>query len=152
MKLGYNVFYHGQKGHYGVALLTKETPVSVRRGFPGDGEEAQRRIIMAEIPSALGNITVINGYFPESRDHETKFPAKAKFYQDLQDYLTTELKKENPVLIMGDMNISPTDLDIGIGEEPQTLVAHRQMFIPAGRARVDGSPAELGSGGYFPHG
>jgi exodeoxyribonuclease-3 len=33
-KLGYNVFYHGQKGHYGVALLTKETPVSVRRGFP----------------------------------------------------------------------------------------------------------------------
>ena len=67
MKLGYNVFYHGQKGHYGVALLTKETPVSVRRGFPGDGEEAQRRIIMAEIPSALGNITVINGYFPQGR-------------------------------------------------------------------------------------
>ncbi|HBX06428.1 MAG TPA: exodeoxyribonuclease III, partial [Leclercia adecarboxylata] len=50
-KLGYNVFYHGQKGHYGVALLTKETPVSVRRGFPGDNEESQRRIIMAEIPS-----------------------------------------------------------------------------------------------------
>ncbi|STQ12537.1 Exodeoxyribonuclease III [Enterobacter cloacae] len=24
VKLGYNVFYHGQKGHYGVALLTKE--------------------------------------------------------------------------------------------------------------------------------
>lgn len=49
-KLGYNVFYHGQKGHYGVALLTKATPISVRRGFPDDGEEAQRRIIMAEIP------------------------------------------------------------------------------------------------------
>ena len=49
-KLGYNVFYHGQKGHYGVALLTKETPIAVRRGFPGDDEEAQRRIIMAEIP------------------------------------------------------------------------------------------------------
>ena len=80
-KLGYNVFYHGQKGHYGVALLTKETPIAVRRGFPGDGEEAQRRIIMAEIPSPLGSITVINGYFPqgESRDHETKFPAKAAF-------------------------------------------------------------------------
>ncbi|WP_205716653.1 exodeoxyribonuclease III, partial [Escherichia coli] len=59
-KLGYNVFYHGQKGHYGVALLTKETPIAVRRGFPGDDEEAQRRIIMAEIPSPLGNVTVIN--------------------------------------------------------------------------------------------
>ncbi|NYZ51091.1 exodeoxyribonuclease III, partial [Escherichia coli] len=107
------VFYHGQKGHYGVALLTKETPIAVRRGFPGDDEEAQRRIIMAEIPSLLGNVTVINGYFPqgESRDHPIKFPAKAQFYQNLQNYLETELKRDNPVLIMGDMNISPTDLD-----------------------------------------
>ncbi len=70
-RLGYNVFITGQKGHYGVALLTKETPIAVRRGFPDDGEEAQRRIIMAEIPSPFGNVTVINGYFPqgESRDH-----------------------------------------------------------------------------------
>lgn len=83
-RLGYNVFYHGQKGHYGVALLTKETPIAVRRGFPDDGEEAQRRIIMAEIPSPFGNVTVINGYFPqgESRDHETKFPAKAAFLSE----------------------------------------------------------------------
>ncbi len=39
-----------------MALLTKETPIAVRRGFPGDDEEAQRRIIMAEIPSPLGNV------------------------------------------------------------------------------------------------
>ncbi|NHL59226.1 hypothetical protein G6X41_17715, partial [Staphylococcus aureus] len=71
----------------------------------------------------------INGYFPqgESRDHETKFPAKAAFYQNLQNYLETELNKENPVLIMGDMNISPTDLDIGIGEE------HRQRWLRTGK-------------------
>ena len=136
-KLGYNVFYHGQKGHYGVALLTKETPISVRRGFPNDGEEAQRRIIMAEIPSPFGNVTVINGYFPqgESRDHETKFPAKAAFYQNLQNYLDTELNKENPVLIMGDMNISPTDLDIGIGEENRKrwLRTGKCSFLPEER-------------------
>ena len=46
-----------------MALLTKETPRAVRRGFPRDDEEAQRRIIiMAEIPAPLGNVTVINGY------------------------------------------------------------------------------------------
>lgn len=33
-KLGYNVFYHGQKGHYGVALLTKETPSPCAGVFP----------------------------------------------------------------------------------------------------------------------
>ncbi len=139
--LGYNVFYHGQKGHYGVALLTKETPIAVRRGFPDDGEEAQRRIIMAEIPSPFGNVTVINGYFPqgESRDHETKFPAKAAFYQNLQNYLETELNKENPVLIMGDMNISPTDLDIGIGEENRKrwLRTGKCSFLPEEREWMD---------------
>ena len=135
-KLGYNVFYHGQKGHYGVALLTKAPPVSVRRGFPGDGEEAQRRIIMAEVPSAIGNITVINGYFPqgESRDHETKFPAKAKFYQDLQDYLTTELKRESGA-DHGRHEYQPDGSRYRYWRrEPQTLAAHRQMLLPAGRA------------------
>lgn len=45
---------------------------------------------------------MINGYFPqgESRDHPIKFPAKAQFYQNLQNYTETELKRENPVLIM----------------------------------------------------
>jgi exodeoxyribonuclease-3 len=82
-------------------------------------------------------VTVINGYFPqgESRDHETKFPAKAAFYQNLQNYLDTELNKENPVLIMGDMNISPTDLDIGIGEENRKrwLRTGKCSFLPEER-------------------
>ncbi|SFN46612.1 exodeoxyribonuclease-3 [Izhakiella capsodis] len=139
--LGYNVFYHGQKGHYGVALLCKNQPVSVQRGFPLDDEEAQRRLIMAEIPSPLGNITVINGYFPqgESRDHPTKFPAKEKFYRDLQDYLELQLTADSPVLIMGDMNISSTDRDIGIGEENRKrwLRTGKCSFLPEEREWMD---------------
>ncbi|MDF7681042.1 exodeoxyribonuclease III [Enterobacteriaceae bacterium ESL0689] len=136
-KFGYHVFYHGQKGHYGVALLCKTVPVFVHRGFPDDDPEAQRRMIIAGIPSPLGPVTVINGYFPqgESRDHPIKFPAKAAFYQKLQDYLHSTLNKNNPVLIMGDMNISPTDLDIGIGEENRKrwLRAGKCSFLPEER-------------------
>ena len=78
--LGYHVFHHGQKGHYGVALLTKQEPKAVRRGFPTDNEDTQKRIIMADLETPFGLLTVINGYFPqgESRAHETKFPAKEK--------------------------------------------------------------------------
>jgi len=140
-KLGYNIFYHGQKGHYGVALLTKAQPVSVRRGFPGDDEESQRRLIIAEIPSPIGDITVINGYFPqgESRDHPTKFPAKEKFYGDLQRLLTEDLPADKPVLIMGDMNISSTDLDIGIGEDSRKrwLRTGKCSFLPEEREWMD---------------
>ena len=38
--LVYHVEHHGQKGHYGVALLSKQKPENVVKGFPGDDEEA----------------------------------------------------------------------------------------------------------------
>lgn len=134
---GYHVCYHGQKGHYGVALLTKEQPIAIRRGFPTDSEEAQRRMIMADIATAQGKLTVINGYFPqgESRDHPTKFAAKGLFYQDLRQYLQQELSAQSLVLIMGDMNISASDLDIGIGEDNRKrwLRTGKCSFLPEER-------------------
>lgn len=32
--LGYHVHYHGQKGHYGVALLSRQAPLSLHKGLP----------------------------------------------------------------------------------------------------------------------
>ncbi|WP_341501396.1 exodeoxyribonuclease III [Gallaecimonas sp. GXIMD4217] len=117
--MGYHVHFHGQKGHYGVALLSKQAPQQVRLGYPGDDEDAQRRMIMGSFALPGGNtLTVLNGYFPqgENRKHETKFPAKQKFYRDLMQYLDEHHSPDDKIAIIGDMNISPTDLDIGIGE------------------------------------
>ena len=36
--LGYHVYYHGQKGHYGVALLSRKEALSVHKGFASDEE------------------------------------------------------------------------------------------------------------------
>ena len=89
-EIGYHAEYFGQKGHYGVALLSKKEPVSVSRGYATDEEDAQRRLITATYESDNGNrVTVINGYFPqgESRTHDTKFPNKRRFYEDLMVHL-----------------------------------------------------------------
>lgn len=135
--LGYHVNHFGQKGHYGVALLSKQAPLLVRKGFPTDDEEAQKRIIMIDLATPFGQLTVINGYFPqgESREHPTKFSAKQKFYADLQRYLEQDHNAQNPVIIMGDMNISPSDLDIGIGEENRKrwLRTGKCSFLPEER-------------------
>ncbi|MCW9714862.1 exodeoxyribonuclease III [Avibacterium sp. 21-594] len=135
--LGYHVYHHGQKGHYGVAFLLKQPPKAIHKGFPTDEADAQKRIIMAEMETEFGLLTVINGYFPqgESRKHETKFPAKEKFYADLQRYLEQDHNKDNPIIIMGDMNISPSDLDIGIGEENRKrwLRTGKCSFLPEER-------------------
>lgn len=136
--LGYHVLFHGQKGHYGVALLSKQPLENPQLGFPTDDEDAQRRMIMGDFVKADGTrVRILNGYFPqgESRDHPLKFPAKEKFYADLMHYLNNELDAEQPVVVMGDMNISHQDCDIGIGEDnaKRWLRTGKCSFLPEER-------------------
>ncbi|MPY21612.1 exodeoxyribonuclease III [Shewanella psychropiezotolerans] len=117
--MGYKVHYHGGKAHYGVAMLSKLEPVKVQKGFPTDSEDAQRRMIMASFTQENGRpLTVLNGYFPQGDNisHETKYPAKRQFYKDLMTYLNEHHTPDEDIAIIGDINISPVDLDIGIGE------------------------------------
>lgn len=60
---GYNAYYHGKKGQYGVALLSREKLFAIRRGFHTAGNEYQRRIIMADLITPKGLLTVVNCYF-----------------------------------------------------------------------------------------
>ncbi|MFW5825689.1 MAG: exodeoxyribonuclease III [Marinobacter sp.] len=136
--MGYHVHFHGQKTHYGVALLSRQEPQEVHKGYAWDGEEAQRRLIRGRFTVNGEQLTVVNGYFPqgENRDHPVKFPAKEKFYQDLIR-LIDELKQEGGhLLLMGDMNISPTDRDIGIGDDNarRWLRTGKCSFLPEERA------------------
>lgn len=137
-ELGYQVYFHGQKGHYGVALLTRQTPLWVNKGLPTDDPEAQKRLISAAIPCADGDpLIIFNGYFPqgESRDHPTKFPAKARFYRDLQTHLERHHTPEQRLVVMGDINISPQDCDIGIGADnaKRWLRTGKCSFLPEER-------------------
>lgn len=136
--MGYHVYYFGQKAHYGVAMMTKEPAENVTYGFPTDEEDAQRRMIMVTVLSPDGGkVRVLNGYFPqgENRDHEWKFPAKEKFYADLMNYLNTHESPDQPLILMGDVNISATDNDVGIGEAnaKRWLRTGKCSFLPEER-------------------
>lgn len=136
--LGYHVAYFGQKGHYGVALVSKQPLEDVVMGFPEDDAEAQKRVIMGTLPLAGGKrLHVFNGYFPQgdSRNHPVKFPAKQKYYEDLQALLAQRYRPEDLLVVMGDFNISPTDADIGIGEvnAKRWLKQGKCSFLPEER-------------------
>ncbi|MBT8439372.1 MAG: exodeoxyribonuclease III [Gammaproteobacteria bacterium] len=139
--LGYHAEFFGQKSHYGVALLSKNKPLEVTKGFPGDEEDAQRRAITATFEINGQQVSVFNGYFPqgESRDHETKFPNKQKFYADLNDFLETTFRPEQHLVVIGDMNIAPLDLDIGIGADnaKRWLKTGKCSFLPEEREWLD---------------
>ncbi|WP_148862920.1 exodeoxyribonuclease III [Marinobacter fonticola] len=135
--MGYEVHFHGQKTHYGVALLSRQTPEIVQKGYPWDDGVSQRRLIMGRFNVGGQPLTIINGYFPqgESRDHPVKFPAKQKFYADLNRYLDTICSPQDALIVMGDMNISPRDLDIGIGADnaKRWLRTGKCSFLPEER-------------------
>jgi exodeoxyribonuclease III len=136
--LGYRVAFHGQKAHYGVALLSRQTPVEVQMGFSWDGDGAQKRLISTSFRLRSGDLLqVINGYFPqgESRDHPVKFPVKRRFYADLQRYLTEHCDSTRPLVLLGDFNIAPVDADIGIGPENarRWLRTGKTSFLPEER-------------------
>lgn len=133
-EMGYQVQFYGQKAHYGVALLSKAAPIATLKGFPTDDEDAQRRLIIGDYTCDNDKVRIINGYFPqgENRKHETKFPAKRKFYQDLMAYLDGHCSPGDNLAIMGDFNISPTDADIGIGDKnaKRWLQTGKCSFLP----------------------
>lgn len=135
--LGYHFEYHGQKTHYGVALLSKFPFKQAQKGFPTDADDAQRRFIGGVFDTPIGEVTVLNGYFPqgESREHPVKFPAKQKYYADLLQYLNEHHKPSQKILLMGDMNISHQDCDIGIGDENRKrwLRTGKCSFLPEER-------------------
>lgn len=136
--LGYHVYHFGQKGHYGVAILSKLPADSMLYGFPTDEPDAQRRMLIGRwtLPSGQ-RFTLLNGYFPqgESRDHPTKFPAKQQFYADLMQYLTEHHQPDEYLAVIGDINISPQDIDIGIGEvnRKRWLKDGKCSFLPEER-------------------
>ena len=136
--LGYHAAFHGQKTHYGVAILSKQAPLEVRKGFPHDDDDAQRRLISADFALADGRtLTIVNGYFPqgESRNHETKSPAKQKFYRNPLELLHTYYDPQQPLVVMGDMNVAPLDQDIGIGPDnaKRWLKSGKCSFLPEER-------------------
>ncbi|MGP5648850.1 exodeoxyribonuclease III [Psychrobacter celer] len=135
--LGYHVEYFGQKGHYGVALLSKVAPIFVQKGFPSEDVDAQKRFIHARYELQGREIDVLNGYFPqgESQDHPTKFPMKRAYYADLMAYIDTLKAEGRSLVIMGDMNIAPEDIDIGIGEAnaKRWLKNRKTSFLPEER-------------------
>lgn len=112
--LGYRVIFHGQKGHYGVALMVDTAqcgePEAVYYGFPDDAKTAQRRMIGVRLRGGDDRpLTVWNGYFPQGENvaHPTKFPHKRAFYAQLGRLLQESHRPNENLAVMGDFNISP---------------------------------------------
>lgn len=106
---GWYIITHGQKTYNGVALISKIAPQNIRRGFPQDEADAQARAICAD----YGNLTVLNLYVPNGKAvGDEKYHYKLQWLDKLHHYLQ-QLQQENPnLIVIGDFNIAPHDIDV----------------------------------------
>ena len=132
-----HIAYYGQKGHYGVALASREPLTDIYLGIPWQEPDQQRRFVSACCLIDGVRVRVINGYFPqgEARDHPTKFPAKAQYYADLKRFLNEHCSPDEHLLVAGDMNVALNDADIGIGPDnvKRWLRTGKSSFLPEER-------------------
>ena len=108
--LGYEVHFTGQKTYNGVAILTRGAQREVCLNPGGLNTPAQVRAIACTLDSGvrLLNLYVVNG---QSLDSE-KFQFKLRWLAELKSHLQAELLRYPRLVVVGDFNIAPTDVDV----------------------------------------
>jgi exodeoxyribonuclease-3 len=109
-KAGYGAIWHGQKSWNGVAILARGCePVETRRGLPGDPDDVHSRYIEAAVHGLLvGCLYLPNG----NPAPGPKFAYKLRWLERLTSYAQSLLDQDLPVVLAGDFNVMPTDLDV----------------------------------------
>lgn len=107
---GYNAIWHGQKSWNGVAILARDMEIQeVGRALPGDPEDMQSRYIEAMV----GDILICCLYLPNGNPAPgPKFDYKMKWFERLTARAAKLIEFKTPVILIGDFNVMPTELDV----------------------------------------
>lgn len=107
---GYNAMWQGQKSWNGVAILAKDAEIQeVRRSLPGNPEDIHSRYIEAIVNDML----ICCLYLPNGNPSPgPKFDYKIEWFSRLASHASELLEADIPIVLAGDFNVMPTDLDV----------------------------------------
>lgn len=107
---GYSAVWQGQRSWNGVAILSRVgAPVLTRNALPGDDNDRQARYIEA----AVRGVLIASIYAPNGNPQPgPKFDYKLAWLERLTRHATALRKTGAPVVLAGDYNVAPTELDI----------------------------------------
>jgi exodeoxyribonuclease III len=106
---GYHAVWRGEKRWNGVAILARWAPVLTRADLPGDISDEQCRYLEA----AVNGVLVASIYAPNGNPQPgPKFEYKLAWLKRLNAHAAELYATEAPVVLAGDYNVVPTDLDI----------------------------------------
>lgn len=102
--------FTGQKSYNGVAILSKRPITDISLDFTQGGEpDPQRRFISGTVDG----VKIINLYVPNGSEvGSEKFTYKLAWLARLRAELHATCSPEQQLLLCGDINIAPTDMDV----------------------------------------
>ncbi|MBJ7407424.1 MAG: exodeoxyribonuclease III [Bradyrhizobium sp.] len=109
-KAGYGAVWCGQRTWNGVAILARGAdPILTRDRLPGKPGDLEARYIEA----AVRGIIVTSIYLPNGNPQPgPKFDYKLDWFARLRRHAKTFIKQDLPVVLAGDYNVAPTEIDI----------------------------------------
>jgi exodeoxyribonuclease-3 len=124
---GYHAIWHGQKSWNGVAILAREgEPVEAARALPGEPDDVQSRYLEATV----GGVRVGCLYLPNGNPAPgPKFDYKLRWFDRLTRYAASLIKRRTPVVLAGDYNVIPTEIDV---YKPESWMTDA-LFLPESR-------------------
>ena len=109
---GYNSYVFGQKSYNGVAFVSKFKIENVKNDFIKDKLQ-QSRIITGEIALNKKKTKLINIYVPNGNPVNTeKYDYKKNWLTSFIKKIKNELVKNSNLIISGDFNIIPEEIDV----------------------------------------
>ena len=107
---GYQAIWHGQKSWNGVAILSRIGELQeLRRVLPGDPQDMHSRYIEA----VVNNMVIGCLYLPNGNPYPgPKFDFKLNWFKRLSLHAKKLLAQDVPVVLAGDYNVMPTELDV----------------------------------------
>jgi len=131
---GYDAIWHGQKSWNGVAILSKNHPIEeICRVLPGDPEDTHSRYMEAKVNGIIiGCLYLPNG----NPAPGPKFDYKLKWFDRLTLRAAELLSLKAPVILTGDFNVMPAEIDVYKPERwgndalfrPETRAAFRRII------------------------
>ena len=110
--VGYESHVFGQKSYNGVAIISKVKIENLKKDFIKD-DLNQARIISGEIRLKKKKINLINIYVPNGNPVNTdKYEYKKNWLKKFITVIKKELGKNSNILIAGDFNIIPEEIDV----------------------------------------
>ena len=128
---GYNAVWQGQKSWNGVAILSKTEIQELLRDLPGDDDEFTHS---RYIEAFTGGMVIGCIYLPNGNPFPgPKFDYKLRWFKRLADHAKELVNRNLPVLLVGDYNVMPTDLDT---YKPEKYV-NNALFQPESKAAYE---------------